>query len=228
MYILGKYRGAAHTKCNLNYKQAHYVPVFFHNLSGYDSHFLVKELGADQDPITVLPCDEERFISFSKRFGNLSFRFLDSYRFMNSSLDKLVSHLQPDSFKLLNKHYPDKIKFNLMTHNGVFPYDYVNSWDRLEESILPDKNLFYSKLRDNGISDADYSHAQVVWEKFNHESLGDYMELYLQTYVLLADVFENFKDVCLKIYALDPAHYFTTPGKFFIIIFFFHIYTNKK
>ena len=93
-----------------------------------------------------------------------------------------------------------------------FPYEYLNSWERLKDIELPVQDSFYSHLRREGCSDVDYKHAQNVWQKFNCRTLQDYMELYLKTDVLLlADIFEEFRAVCLQHYGLDPAHYISAP-----------------
>ena len=89
----------------------------------------------------------------------------------------------------------------------------MDSWGRFDETNLPPKENFFSKLYGDHITDEDYAHAQKVWETFGCKTLGDYHGLYVQTDVaLLADVFENFRDLCLKQYGLDPAHYYTSPG----------------
>ena len=104
-------------------------------------------------------------------------------------------------------------KLELLTRKGVYPYEYMDSPERLKETQLPPKEAFYSRLNDEGISDEDYAHAQKVWETFEMKNLEDYHNLYNQVDVLLlADVFENFRDICIKNYKLDPAHYYTAPG----------------
>ena len=96
---------------------------------------------------------------------------------------------------------------------GVYPYDYMDSWSRMEEQRLPPKSKFYSKLSESHITDDEYSHAKQVWSAFGCQTLGDYHDLYMLTDVLLlADVFESFRDICLEYYELDPAHYYTTPN----------------
>ncbi|KAL9955127.1 hypothetical protein ACROYT_G036413 [Oculina patagonica] len=96
---------------------------------------------------------------------------------------------------------------------GIYPYEYMDSWERFSETSLPDKEKFYSKLNDENITDYQYKHANNVWKTFKCENLGDYHDLYVQTDVaLLADVFENFRKICLEQYGLDPANYFTSPG----------------
>ena len=89
----------------------------------------------------------------------------------------------------------------------------MNSLEKLKETKLPPKEAFYSRLNDKGISDEDYQHARKVWETFEMKNLEDYHNLYNQVDVLLlVDVFENFRDICIKNYKLDPAHYYTAPG----------------
>ena len=101
----------------------------------------------------------------------------------------------------------------LMLRKGVFPYDYFDALDKLNATQLPPKDAFYSKLNDENISDDDYKHAQKIWETFNMKTMREYHDLYLNSDVLLlADVFENFRDVCQIHYGLDPAHYYTAPG----------------
>lgn len=212
-HLSGNFRGAAHNACNINYKLPTYVPVFFHNLSGYDAHLFVKELGTDEEEIRLIASTDERYISFSKKVGNLMLRFLDSYRFMGSSLEKLASYMNKDDMTFVRKHFPDQVEFDLLTRKGVFPYDYVNDWTRLDETSLPSRESFYSKLMDAGILDTDYAHAQKVWDVFEIKNLCEYMMLYLRTDVLLlADIFEQFRNVCLKAYGLDPVRYYTSPG----------------
>ena len=85
--------------------------------------------------------------------------------------------------------------------------------EKLKETQLPPKEAFYSGLNDEGISDKNYEHAQEVWKTFEIKNLEDYHNLYNRVDVLLlADVFENFRDICIKNYKLDPAHYYTAPG----------------
>ena len=101
----------------------------------------------------------------------------------------------------------------MLTRKGVFPYDWFDGFDKLGETHLPPKDEFYSKLYDAEISDEDYQHAQNVWKAFGIKRLREYHDLYLELDVLLlADVFENFRDVCRKNYDLDPAWYYTAPG----------------
>ena len=100
-------------------------------------------------------------------------------------------------------------EFVLLLRKGVYPYEYVGSWERFGKTSLPDKKAFYIEFNLEDIADEDCTHAQKVFEKFKLKSLGDYPSLYVQSGTLLvADVFENFRNKCIEIYKLDPAHFF--------------------
>jgi len=102
--------------------------------------------------------------------------------------------------------------FSLLNRKGVFPYEYVDTYGKLEETSLPQIECF-STLTDSNISEEDYKHAQNIWNTFGIRTLGEYSDLYLKTDVLLlADVFENFRNTCHAAYLLDPAHYISAPG----------------
>lgn len=99
-----------------------------------------------------------------------------------------------------------------MARKGVYPYDYMDSFDKFNEK-LPTKEDFFSIMNNEHISNKDYQHAQTVWETFMLKTMGEYHDLYLKSDILLlADVFENFRKTCLAYYKLDPCHYFTSPG----------------
>ena len=139
-------------------------------------------------------------------------RFLESLKFMASSLESLASYLPSHALKNLAANYEGE-KFNLLSRKGVFPYDWCDSLDKLNETILLDKYAFQSKLTDSHTTDEDYEHAQKVWKVFDMKTFREYHDIYLQTdLLLLADVFESFREVCMKYYGLDPAWYFTAPG----------------
>ena len=225
-HFTGRYRGAAHNSCNLKYRKPNFTPVVFHNLSGYDSHLFIKNLGFTAGNIDCIPNNEERYISFTKNIEvgsymnsegetkpkSLKIRFIDSFKFMAASLDSLVNNLPEDAFNNLKRYYTGD-KLSLVKRKGVYPYEYMDTLERLKETKLPPKEAFYSKLNNEDISDEDYAHAQKVWEVFKMEHFKDYHNLYNETDVLLlAHVFESFRNICIKNYKLDPAHYYTAPG----------------
>jgi hypothetical protein len=255
-HLTGKYRGAAHNTCNINYKIPKFIPVILHNLSGYDSHLFIKKLGTD-GKINCIPTNEEKYISFSKQIVvdeyknkegktvkvTRELRFLDSFRFMASSLDVLANNLisakcgkckgseslssdceecRRLTFEKGCKNCKNLMKYfnhstdeqkELLLRKGVYPYEYVDSVARFGETELPPKTAFYSNLNKAGISDEDYKHAKTVWDAFDCRTLTDFHVLYnISDVLLLADIFENFRDVCMEHYQLDPAWYYTSPG----------------
>ena len=107
----------------------------------------------------------------------------------------------------------DLNKFILLLRKGVYPYEYMDSWEKFNETSLPSKEDFYSNLNMEDIDDIDYRHGNNVFKGFKYENLGDYHDLYVQSdTLLLADVFNNFRDMCIKEYELDPAHFLSLPG----------------
>ena len=180
-------------------------------------------------------------------------KFIDSFRFMSSSLSSLVDNLSEGlhnkkcrkckscleyisikekkliykcrdcnkNYKLhFNKDlitsfvstyefcYKDINKFILLLRKAVYPYEYMDSWGRFDKTVLPNKEAFYSHLDIENITDADYRYVKNIYKEFNNKNLGDYQDLYvLIDMLLLADVFENFRNKCITIYELDPAHF---------------------
>ena len=213
-HITGKFRGSAHQDCNLKPQikpETIKIPVIFHNLRGYDSHFIMQEIGKIAKEhtytnkkgekvemnINCIPNNMEKYMAFM--LGN-HLVFLDSFQFMSSSLDNLVKNLPDEAFKYTKQEFK-KEQFNLMKQKGIYPYDHMDCFD------------FYSILNNEHISDEQYKHGQNVWKTFNLKTMGDYHDLYLKSDILLlADVFENFRKTCLQYYKLDPCHYFTSPG----------------
>ena len=204
-HLTGRFRGAAHNFCNLQAQVPNFTPVFIHNLDGYDSHLFIKTLGNEFGEIHAIPNNEEKYISFSLKFVwdkyvnekgkerdvKHEIRFIDSLKFMNSSLADLVGNLGKDELRNLKRFFPNDV--DLLSRKGVYPYEYMNSFEKFAENELPPKAAFVSQLNGEGISDEDFSHAQNVWNKFS-TNLGEYHDLYLKTDVLLlADVIENFR-----------------------------------
>ena len=245
----------------MRYKVPKEIPVVFHNGSTCDYHFIIKELAKEfEGNFECLGENTEKYITFSvpikKKIENkdleitYKIKFIDSYRFMSSSLSELVDNLsdsihnnkcvacksnldyvrittaKPCSLeckngKLLLKcfncesYYKKKFnkdlikkfkstysfcnsdlnKFILLLRKGVYPYEYMNSWGKFNETSLPSKEDFYSHLNMEDIDDIDYRHGNNVFKSFKLDNVGDYHDLYVQSdTLLLADVFENFRD----------------------------------
>ena len=227
-HFTGRYRGPAHNKCNLKYRKPKNISVFFHNLSGYDSHLFIKKIGCSinkNENIKCIATNEEKYISFTKTIvtgqytnkkGKVKDKtfdivFKDSLKFMSSSLEALVNNLPKDAFKNLLNYFTPK-QTELLKQKGFYPYEYMDSEEKFNDTKLPPREAFYSKLSGKGITEKYYEHAGNVWISFKMKTFKEYHELYNITDVLLlADVFENFRDLCLKIYGLDPVYYFTAP-----------------
>ena len=224
-HFTGLYRGAAHMKCNIDYCfKKYHIPVFFHNLKNYDAHLIIsnlEKLNTEKRQISVIAQNSEKFITFS--LNRLEFK--DSFSFLSSSLEKLVKLTKYEDNKLRDnwqEHFKYSFKGKyiknekylfLLTEKGVYPYDYCNDFNKFNDTELPEKKHFYSRLSEEDISDADYERAKLIWKHFNIKNLGEYHDLYLETDVLLlADVYENFRKQCLTDYELDPAHYYTLPN----------------
>ena len=190
-------------------------------------------------------------------------KFIDSFRFISSSLSNLVDNLaeglhsdkstdckscldymsikdnqlisrcfeckknyKKEFNKELLKRFAniyefcneDINKFTLLLRKGVYPYEYMDSWERFDETSLLDKEAFYSNLNMENITNVDYRHAKRVFKRaalknLNNKNLVDYHDLYLQSDTLfLADVFENFRNMCIRVYEIDPAHFLSPLG----------------
>ncbi|CAG2208280.1 unnamed protein product [Mytilus edulis] len=191
-HVTGKFRGAAHNDCNINYKFTGRIPVVFHNLRGYDSHLIMQAIGkVEGKQLNCIANNMEKYISFS--LGCMD--FIDSLQFMSSSLQKLVENLAKEGsskFRHMTSHFGEE-RISLLLRKQVYPYEYFDSEAKFLESQLPRLNLFTVHYRE--------------------KNLGQYHDLYVLSDVLaLADVFENFREICLNYYGLDAAHFYTSPG----------------
>ena len=130
--------------------------------------------------------------NYEKNFNKeLIQRFANTYEFCNGDLNKFI----------------------LLLRKGVYLYEYMDSWQRFNETSLSDKETFYCNLNMEDITDVDYRHEKIVFEYLINKNLGDYYDLCVQSDTFfLADVFENFRNTCIKVYELDPAHFLSAPG----------------
>ena len=285
-HYAGKYRGSVHSICNLKYSVPNKIPRIFHNGSNYDYHFIIKELAEElKKQFACLGENIEKYITFTvaikkevariDRNGeeitkNMSYilHFIDSTKFMASSLLNLVNNLseglhrikcklehddkkyetcgikykycdcllQYTNFKddlieckclscnkiyskKLNEEFKKKIrnifkfsnnnikKFILLLRKGVYPYKYMDDWEKLNETTLLEKKEIYSNLNLEDITDADYANAKRGYKGFKIKRLGD-----LDDALLLADIFQSFRDMCLGKYELDPVKSISVPS----------------
>ena len=241
-HYTGKFRGAAHSSCNLRWRRTKKILVIFHNFTGYDNHLFIKSLGKIEGEISVIARNEEKHISVTKdiildrgeKVGRSmipcapkdnegiekwQLRFSDSFSFMCGSLDSHVSNLRSvgeEKFKFTKAHFSSSVKFQKVILKGVFPYEWLTHVAKLTQNCLPQKDQFSSRLSSSGITDSEYAHAKDVWKTFGMSTMREYHDLYLKTDVLLlADVFENFRSMALEHFKVDPCHYVTAPGMFY-------------
>ena len=142
-HMTGKYRGAAHNECNFKLKlnpKTMPIPVIFHNLKGYDGHLLMQAMARVQGEIKCIATNTEKYMSFS--LGNL--RFIDSINFLLNSLANVVDG--SDEFPIMEKLMPEENKRQLLLKKGVYPYEYMDSFEKFDETQLPEKEKFYLSL----------------------------------------------------------------------------------
>ena len=138
-HYTGHYRGPAHSLCNLRYRIPSYIPVVFHNLLGYNAHPFIKELGKNSRDMEVIAKNKENYISFSvdvavdryvDKEGNekeklIELRFIDSFKFMSSSLDSRIKNLVSGGKQLFGFEDYSELQYDLLTRKGIYPYEYV-------------------------------------------------------------------------------------------------------
>ena len=140
-HYTGRYRGAAHSSCNLMYRIPSYIPVVFHNLAGYDAHLFIKELAKHTTNINGIAKNTENYISFSvkvevdryvdiagnEKIKEMELRFIDSFKFMSSSLDSLVNYLAKGGHNFTGFENYNSEQRELLIRKGVYPYEYMNN-----------------------------------------------------------------------------------------------------
>ena len=238
-HVTGKYRGPAHATCNLHRHDAHFnVDVFMHNFKGYDSHFLMskgdpaKFNSEEVDGIfTCIPDTIEKYKAVfwkpqypvregRKRAPHIRISFKDSQPFFSptDSLESLIDKRKTDGLPF--PHFDAALEGRgllqhreLLLQKGVYPYSFVEDISRLDVRELPSQQEFHDKLRNKDISKSDYEHACKVWSALGCRTFRDYHLFYLMSdTLLLADVFEGFRDMFQNAFELDPAHYVGLPA----------------
>ena len=194
-HVTGKFRGAAHKKCNLKLRIPRKLPIIFHNLQGYDDHVIFKELNNFDVDISVIPKGIDKYMSI---IVNRHITFIDSLQFHNSSLDTLASNLNDEDFKYLVSEFGTD-KLEILKRKDAYTYEWVDSHEKFKHPSLPEKKYFYCSLRDgkrdqsNGhISNEQYLHLQNVWNTFNFNTFEDFHDQYFKKDVfLLVIIFEK-------------------------------------
>ena len=211
-YSSGESKGAIHLKCHEQRARRMRIPVFFHNFRGYDSHLVVRALGVDKNrKLDIISQGMEKYLVI--RWGN-HIEFKDTLQFLGSSLDNLTKSLLQSGekhFSNLRKLFPEEENFKLLLRKGVYPYDWVDDWKKLEETNLPSRESFFNKLRNEACSIEDYAHAHAVWEKFNCTNFREYMSIYLKCmFLIICSFFQLFETFhWYKPLSKQCLHYFT-------------------
>ena len=212
-HLTGKYRGPAHNTCNINVKQkdSNFIPFAFHNFSNYDCHMFFKklvDLKKEKVKFKIIPKTNEQYISV--KYGCI--RFIDSYRFLSESLDKLVKNLDEDDFKILKKEFPDKWQY--LNKTLAYPYEYFNSIDDYKKPVNDlKKEDFFSKLKNDYPDDDEIERTKEIIKLFDIKNGEELTRLYCKSdVILLADVFEKFVKVSTKEYKINPLYCVSLPG----------------
>ena len=225
-HITGKYRSPLCRTCNFRLRQKRRsLPVILHNFKCYDAHMIIKHgIGEKKDwNLSVIPQTKEKYMTLradipvdKTREGKtvyFSVVFLDSFQFMSSSLSNLVNNLDQLPFTNSIKNNFPNLSDEAIKRKGVFPYSYLDSMQKLQESSLPSRDAFRNDLTGEACSEDDYRFAQKVWREFDCKTFHDFMLCYLKVDVLqLADVFEKFRGVSLNQDGLDPINFISLPA----------------
>ena len=145
-HISGKYRGAAHKTCNLKLRLnpgTIKIPVVVHNLHGYDSHLLMQAFSKVEGHVSCIPNNTEKYISFSL----VQLHFNDSAQFLPASLDKLVAANESKAFQITEQYEPSQQRCELLKCKGVYPYEYMDSWEQFVNSNSHQRRLSTARFR---------------------------------------------------------------------------------
>jgi len=219
-HFTGRFLGASCTFCNLERRRQRRIPIFLHNGSKYDFHFIIRALDHKKiHDIKILPYNGEHFRTIEIK----GFKFLDSLAFLQASLGQLAEDLSKTShpYSILKQTFLcktdglfDPQKFAILLKKSYYPYEYCTSLELMEStSKLPKIEDFYSTLREESIDENEYRVAKKVWKMFECENLIDYTKIYckLDT-LLLAEIFQKFRKDMHNFSNLDPSHYISLPS----------------
>ena len=218
-HYTGQAIGYAHPSCNMERRTSQHIPIFFHNLRGYDSHIIIEPLARrNAKGLRVIPKSMKNYAAIITN----QFKFIDSYAHLPSSLDTLVKNLkssgisafQPLEEYLMSQYGAvDPVKLSLLLRKGVYPYTYFDSFSRFKETSLTNIDVFYNDLNDEECGEEDYEHALNVWHSFDMKTLEEYHDLYMKTDVILFScVLNKYRSECYEAHGLDPVHYYTSPA----------------
>jgi hypothetical protein len=211
----GKFLGAAHNTCNLLRREKKTVPLYCHNFSGFDSHFIIRLLGKRDavKNLRVMAYNTEKIRSLS--FGG--FQLLDSMHFVTTGLGSCIEDMKSSGHKFdflrsTTMACTDE-KFNLLTQKGQFPYEHLQSVKQFREMTeFPSKDKFDSALTKSVLTDDEYAHAKQVYQVFECKNMIDYMLLYNKLdVVLLLEVMLSLREITFRDFKLDLVNFISLP-----------------
>ena len=211
--LSGKYLGNAHNQCihiaeknNRN----HIVPIFFHNLEGYDSHIFINKLinSKKDEKIHIIPHTNEKFMSFN--YGKL--KFLDSLKFLQHSLDECAQSLKDKDFIFLKKEFGDN--YHLFTKKIAYSYDYFETLEDYEKDInLLKDDDYYSRLNCSIPDKIEIDRTKEIIKIFNIRNGRELTQLYCKADVLLlSDIMEDFINNSKNEFGIDPQYHISAPS----------------
>jgi len=216
-HITGKFRNAAHHSCNSKYLQPKKIPVVMHSFKTFDLQLLLSNISHfPEESVDVIPSNSEKFLSIITS----KFYFVDSLMHLSASLSKLVENLNPldsprkefqKTFSPLIKVF-GKSKAKALSRKGVYPYEYMTSFQKFNETEFPDKKCFYNSLTSSEVDEEDYNYGKSIFKKYC-KNMGDYHDLYILTdTLLLLCVMDKWRETARQSYGLEPILYFSLPG----------------
>ena len=229
-HLTGVYLGAAHKTCNLNKRREKpFLSIFMHNFSGYDSHLILpvlsKKLLPEIETISVIPKSIEKFMAIKI---NQRITFLDSLNFLSSGLDTLFETVKRScSYNIIHQSYlmcdfinNKKVlkndahkRLQYLIRKGSFPYEFAKSVTDYSLPHKVSKKEFYNSITRSHITEEKYKLAEEIWEVFDMKCMKDYMEIYCMCdTLLLAEIFEAFRQESLNNFEIDPSHFISLPG----------------
>ena len=215
-HFTGKFVGAAHAACNLNRRRKYKIPIYAHNFSSYDAHFLLQAIVNHRDYIPNLSA----MCFNSQKFRSISidiFNFVDSMQFISDSLHNIAKQLYSSNwdYKIMENSgiYTTRTQKDLLMKKGVFPYEFMTSLSKFKKlKTFPDKSAFYSALYESSISDEEYEHGRLVFKEFECANMAEYLKLYNKLdVILLLEAITFFREMGWRQFKLDPAYFISLP-----------------
>lgn len=215
-HFTGQFIGPAHASCNLKRRRSYKIPIYAHNFSNYDAHFLLQAIVNYKDYIPNL----NAMCFNSQKFRSISldmFNFLDSMQFISDSLHNISSQLNTSNwdYKILRNSgiYATELQRELLLKKGVFPYELMTSLAKFKKlRTFPNKDAFYSTLYEKGISDEEYIHGRTVFKEFDCANMAEYLKLYNKLdVILLLEAITSFREMGWREFKLDPAYFISLP-----------------